>query len=83
MKKYSRVLSLLSLENINKVKLVSEASQENFALLTTIYEKIAKLELLVFPKVGDTNQLVPPPPSLLKVRGHMTPLPLLLRPCWI
>ena len=27
------------MENINKVKLASEASQENFAFLTTRYEK--------------------------------------------
>ena len=31
MKKYSRVLSYLRVENIDKVKLASEASQENFA----------------------------------------------------
>ena len=56
MKNYSWVLSLLSLENIYKVKLASEASQEKFALLPTKYEKIAKLEHLVCPKVGEGHK---------------------------
>ena len=34
MKEYSRVLSLLKVENIDKVKLAREASQENFAFFS-------------------------------------------------
>ena len=61
--------------------LASEASQENFAFLTTKYEKIVKLEHLVCPKVGGGAQTHLCPPPLLKVRGHKPPLPpLLLRP---
>ena len=67
MKNHSRVLSLQSLENIDLLKLASEASQENFekiVFLTTKYEQIVKLEHLLCPKVGGggTNPLVPPPP---------------------
>ena len=52
MKKYSRVVTCLRVENIDKVKLASEASQENFVFLTTKYEKKkAKLEHMVCPKV--------------------------------
>ena len=49
MKTYSRFLSL---ENIDKIKFASEASQANFAFLTTNYEPIAKLQHLILPKVG-------------------------------
>ena len=88
MKNHSRVLSWRSLENIDLLKLASEASQENFektVFLTTKYEQIMKLEHLLCQKVGGgggggTNPLVPPP--LLKVGRHVPPLPpLLLRPC--
>ena len=65
MKNHSRVIDRLSLENINTVKLASEACQENFAaFLATKYDKIAKLEHLVCQKVGGLNPLVSP---LLKV----------------
>ena len=48
-----------------KLKLVSEASQENVEFLITKSDKIAKLEYLGCPKVGrGTNPFVPP---LLKV----------------
>ena len=60
MKKYSIVLSL---ENIDLLKLASKASKENFekiVFLTTKYEQIVKLEHLLCPKVGGTNPLVPP-----------------------
>ena len=66
MKNDSRVLSSQSLENIDLLKLASEASQENFekknVFLTTKYEQIVKLEHLLCPKVGGggTNPLVPP-----------------------
>ena len=36
---YSRVLSQQRVENIKKVKVASEADQENFAFLATKYEK--------------------------------------------
>ena len=52
MKNHSRVLSKLSSEDINKVKLASEASQENFAFLTLKNEEMAKLEHLICSKVG-------------------------------
>ena len=52
MKNHSRVLSKLSSEDINKVKVASEASQENFAFLTLKNEEMAKLEHLICPKVG-------------------------------
>ena len=39
MKEYSRVLSQLRVEIIEKVKVASEASQENFAFLATKSEK--------------------------------------------
>ena len=65
------------LENINNVKVASEASQENFAFLTTKYEKIAKLEQLVCPKVGGGRLKPTCAPTLLKVGGgHMPPLTL-------
>ena len=50
MKKYSIVLSQQNLENIDLLKLASEASQENIAkivFLTTKYEQIVKLEHLL------------------------------------
>ena len=55
MKNYSRVLSQQSLENIELLKLASEASQENFekiVFLTTKYVQIVILEHLLCPKVG-------------------------------
>ena len=52
MKNHSRVLSKLSSEDINKVKLASKASQENFAFLTLKNEEMAKLEHLICSKVG-------------------------------
>ena len=61
---------------MNKVKLSSQASQENFeeiAFFRTKYEQMTKLEHLICPKGGDTNPLVVP--SLLKVQGHVPPLP--------
>ena len=67
MKNYSRVLSWQSLENIDLLKLASEASQENFekiVFLTTKYEQIVKLEHLLCPKVGGggaQTHLCPPP----------------------
>ena len=73
MKKHSRVLCKLSSEDINKVKLASEASQENFAFLTLKNEEMAKLEHLICPKVGGHKPTWAPP--LLKVRGHKPPLP--------
>ena len=74
MKNYSRVLSWQSLENIDLLKLASEASQENFeknVFLTTKNEQIVNLEHLLCPKVGGGAQThlcpplskVPPPPS--------------------
>ena len=53
MKENSRVSSEPRVENIDKVKLASEPSQDNFAFLATKYEKIAKLEHMVCPTVGD------------------------------
>ena len=53
MKNYYSDLSLkLNFEIINKVKLAREASQENFAFLTTKYQQMAKAEHLICPKVG-------------------------------
>ena len=75
MKKYSRVLSLQSLENIYVLKLASEASQENFekfVFLTTKYEQIVNLEHLLCPKVGGGAQTHLCPP-LLKVGRHVPP----------
>ena len=57
------------MENINKVKLESEASQEKFAYLTLKNEEMAKLEHLICPKVGGGAQTHLCPP-LLKVRGR-------------
>ena len=75
MKYYYSDLSLkLNFEIINKVKLAREASQENFAFLTTKYQQMAKAEHLICPKVGGGAQTHFCPP-LLKVRGHK---PLLL-----
>ena len=81
MKNYYSDLSLkLNFEIINKVKLAREASQENFAFLTTKYQQMAKAEHLICPKVGGGHKptFTPPPPhthTLLKVRGYK---PLLL-----
>ena len=82
MKNYYSDLSLkLNFEIINKVKLRREASQENFAFLTTKYQQMAKAEHLICPKVcvcvggGGAQTHFCPPPPLLKVRGHK---PLLL-----
>ena len=67
MKKYSIVLSQQSLENIDLLKLASEASQEDFekiVFLTTKYEQIVKLEHLLCPKVGGGGHkptCAPPP----------------------
>ena len=85
MKNHSRVLSWQSLENIDLLKLASEASQENLekiVFLTTKYEQIVKLEHLLCPKVGGggTNTLVPPIPHFWKWGGTCPPAPLLLRP---
>ena len=49
MKNHSRVLSWQSLENIDLLKMASEASQKKFeknVFLTTKYEQIVKLELV-------------------------------------
>ena len=76
MNNHSRVFSYLNLENINKEKLASKASKENFAFLSTKYEKILKSEHLACQKVGGggrTNPLVAPP--FLKVRQHVPLLP--------
>ena len=62
MKNHSRVLSKLSSEDINKVKLASEASQENFASLALKNEEMAKLEHLICPKVGGAQTHLSPPP---------------------
>ena len=55
MKNYSRVLRSQSLENIDLLKLASEASQENFEKMCfqsqNMPEQIAKLEHLLCPKV--------------------------------
>ena len=78
MKNYYSDLSLkLNFEIINKVKLAREASQENFAFLTTKYQQMAKAEHLICPKVegGGGHKPTFAPPPLLKVRGHK---PLLL-----
>ena len=64
-----KILSKLRFENIDKVKLASEASQENFAFLATKYEKIAKLEHLVCPKVGGLKPTCAPPPHFWKWGG--------------
>ena len=67
---------LAKVENIDKVKLASEASQENFAFLATKYEKIAKLEHLVCPKVGGLKPTCAPPTfESGGGGGHMPPLP--------
>ena len=72
MKNYYSDLSLkLNFEIINKVKLAREASQENFAFLTTKYQQMAKAEYLICPKVGGGGGKS----GFLKVRGHK---PLLL-----
>ena len=76
MKNHSRVLSWQSLENIDLLKLASEASQENFeknVFLTTKYEQIVKLEHLLCPKVGGAQTHLCPP--LLKVGRHVPPCP--------
>ena len=65
MKNYYSDLSLkLNFEIINKVKLAREASQENFAFLTTKYQQMAKAEHLICPKVGGggaQTHFCPPP----------------------
>ena len=69
------------MENINKAKLASEASQEYFSFLTLKNEEMAKLEHFIFPKVGGggSNPLVPP---TFESAGAQAPAaPLLLRPC--
>ena len=59
-----------------KVKLASEASQWNFAFLTTKYETIAKLEHLVCPKVGGAyNPLVPPTFESVSEGAHASAAP--------
>ena len=90
MKNDSRVLSWQSLENVDLLKLASEASQGNFGeknvFFTTKYEQIVKLEHLLCPKVGGgggggTNPLVPP--TFESEGGGLVPPcppPLLLRP---
>ena len=88
MKKYSRVLSYQSLENIDLLKLASEASQENFekkiVFLTTKYVQIVKLEHLLCPKVGGggaQTHLCPPPTfESGEARAPPPPCPLLLHP---
>ena len=76
---YSDSILKLNFEIINKVKLAREASQENFAFLTTKYQQMAKAEHLICPKVwgggGAHKPIFASPPPLLKVRGHK---PLLL-----
>ena len=66
MKNDSRVLNQQSLENIDLLKLASEASQENFeknVFLTTKYEQIVKLEHLLCPKAeADTLSTEPRTP---------------------
>ena len=83
MKNDSRVLSWQSLENIDLLKLASEASQENFekkGFLTTKYEQIVKLKHLLCPKVGGHKPTCAP--STFESGGLVPPLPpLLLRPC--
>ena len=77
MKNYSTVLSWQSLENIDLLKLASEASQENFeknVFLTPKYEQIVRLEHLFCPKVGGHKHTCAPPP-LLKVGGARAPPP--------
>ena len=77
MKEYFRVLSYQSLENIDLLKLASEASQENFekiVFLTTKYVQIVKLEHLLCPKVGGGAQTHLCPP-LLKVGRDVPPCP--------
>ena len=73
MKIFFRVFSYQSLENIDLLKLASEASQENFekiVFLTTKYAQIVNLEHLLCPKVEGTNPHLCPP--LLKVGGGST-----------
>ena len=75
MKNYYSDLSLkLNFEIINKVKLAREASQENFAFLTTKYQQMAKAEHLICPKVcvlggggGHKPLLLPSPTPLLNI----------------
>ena len=79
---YSDLSLKLNFEIINKVKLAREASQENFAFLTTKYQQMAKAEHLICPKVWGGAQTHFCPPPLLKVRGHKpvllpSPTPLL------
>ena len=76
MKNYYSDLSLrLNFEIINKVKLAREASQENFAFLTTKYQQMAKAEHLICPKVGGGAQTHFCPPPTFESAGHK---PLLL-----
>ena len=70
--------------------MASEASQENFEKIGFFNHKIwANNETRTFalPKSGGggaQTHLCPPPPPLLKVGGHVPPLPpLLLRPLHI
>ena len=86
MKNYSRVLSKQSLDNIDLLKLASEASQENFekiVFLTTKYVQIVKSEHLLCPKVGGgggaQTHLSPPTFESGEARAPLPPL--LLRPC--
>ena len=82
------MLSKQSLENIDLLKLASEASKENFekiVFLTTKYEQKLKLEHFFCPKVGGgPNPLVPPPPTFESGEARAPPLPpLLLRPWYL
>ena len=76
MKNHSRVLSWQNLENIDLLKLTSEASQEKFeknVFLTTKYEQIVTLEHLLCPKVGGGVAQTHLCPPLLKVGRHVPP----------
>ena len=70
MKNHSRVLSKLCLEK--KVKLGSEASQENCAFLNYTIRENNEISTLGLSKSGDTNQLVHP---TFQSAGHVLPLP--------
>ena len=68
-----RVLSKLRLGNINKVKLASEASQENFAFFTTKYEKLAKIRTLGLSKSGVRGLKPTCPPTFERGGGAYVP----------
>ena len=61
------------MQNIDKVKLASEASQENFAFLATKYGKNSKIRTLGPSKSGGGAKTHLNPPTFERGGGHMPP----------